>query len=78
MRRAAEKKLATIKDNENKSEEERINMRPLTIMDEIVLDILGKGNGSTQTNEYDLPEGGSFLDPAQLVISEPSIKLEVQ
>ena len=69
MRRAAEKKLATMKENENKPEEERINLRPLTTLDEIVLDILGKGNGSTQTNEYDLPEGGSFLDPTQLVIS---------
>ncbi len=37
--------------------------------EEIVLDILGKGNGSTQRNEFELPEGGqgSFLDPAQLV-----------
>jgi hypothetical protein len=69
MRRAAEKKLSTMKENEGKPDDEKINLRPLTTLDEIVLDILGKGNGSTQRNEFELPEGGqgSFLDPAQLV-----------
>ena len=69
MRRAAEKKLSTMKENEKKPEEERVNLRPLSTLDEIVLDVLGKGNGSTQRNVYDLPEAsqGSYLDPTQLV-----------
>ena len=69
MRRAAEKKMSSIKENETKPEEERINLRPLSTLDEIVLDVLGKGNGSTQRNVYDLPETsqGTYLDPTQLV-----------
>ncbi len=39
-------------------------MRPLTALDEIVLDILGKGNGTTQKSEIEIPENASFLDPA--------------
>ena len=52
------------KENEMKTDDERTNMRPLTALDEIVLDILGKGNGTTQKNEIEIPENASFLDPA--------------
>ena len=47
-----------------KTDDERTNMRPLTALDEIVLDILGKGNGTTQKTEIEIPENASFLDPA--------------
>ncbi len=47
-----------------KTDDERTNMRPLTALDEIVLDILGKGNGTTQKSEIEIPENASFLDPA--------------
>ncbi len=43
LKRATEKKLATIKANEEKSEEARTACKPLSPVDEIVLDILGKG-----------------------------------
>ena len=44
QRRATEKKVATLKANETKPEEERVQCKPLSQLDEIVLDILGKGN----------------------------------
>ncbi len=43
MKRATEKKLQTLKQNESKSEEEKINCKPINALDEIVLDVLGKG-----------------------------------
>ena len=64
MRRAAEKKMTNLKENEMKSEDEKINMRPLTALDEIVLDVLGKGNGTTQKSEVLIPDNASFIDPA--------------
>ena len=64
MRRAAEKKQSTLKENESKPDDEKMSMRPLTTLDEIVLDILGKGNGSTQKSEIEIPENASFIDPA--------------
>ena len=42
-RRATEKKVATLKSNEDKPEEERIQCKPLTPLDDVVLDILDKG-----------------------------------
>lgn len=47
MRRATEKKLATLKENESKSAETKVQCRPLSTLDDIVLDILGKGRGTT-------------------------------
>ena len=44
QRRATEKKVATLKANETKPEEEKVQCKPLSQLDEIVLDILGKGN----------------------------------
>jgi hypothetical protein len=64
MRRAAEKKMLTLKENETKPDDEKISMRPLTALDEIVLDILGKGNGTTQKSDIEIPENASFIDPA--------------
>lgn len=64
MRRASEKKVATIRDNEGKPDEEKVNIRPLTALDEIVLDVLGKGSGKTQKSEIEIPENASYLDPA--------------
>ena len=64
MRRAAEKKMTNLKENEMKSEDEKINMRPLTALDEIVLDVLGKGNGTTEKSEVLIPDNASFIDPA--------------
>ena len=43
MKRATEKKVATLKANESKAEEEKIQCKPLSPIDDIVLDILGKG-----------------------------------
>ena len=64
MRRASEKKMLALRENEEKPDEEKMNMRPLTALDEIVLDIMGKGKGTTQKNEIEIPENSSFLDPA--------------
>ena len=47
MKRATEKKVQTLASNENKSEDQKINCKPLSPIDEIVLDILGKGRGLT-------------------------------
>ena len=47
MRRATEKKVQTLASNENKSDEQKVNCKPLSPIDEIVLDILGKGRVST-------------------------------
>jgi hypothetical protein len=38
--------------------------RPPTVVDEIVLDILGKGNGTTIVSDIDIPDHATFLDPA--------------
>lgn len=59
MRRASEKKVATIKDNEGKPDEEKINIRPLTALDEIVLDVLGKGSGKTHKVRLPLTPGAA-------------------
>jgi len=56
MRRAVEKKLASVKANEGKSQEEQVPIRPFTQTEEIVLDILGKGSGTTQKTEVDLSD----------------------
>jgi len=66
MRRAVERKLATIKENENKTEDEKVNVRPFTALEEIILDILGKGNGTTERYQFDFSESGPIFDPAQL------------
>jgi hypothetical protein len=63
MRRAAEKKLSSLNDD-GKSEEEKMSIRPLTSLDEIVLDILGKGSGKTEKSEIEIPENAAFLDPS--------------
>ena len=47
MKRATEKKVQTLASNENKSEDQTINCKPLSPIDEIVLDVLGKGRGLT-------------------------------
>ena len=47
MKRATEKKVQTLASNEDKSEDQKINCKPLSPIDEIVLDILGKGRGLT-------------------------------
>ena len=51
MKRATEKKIATLKSNEGKPEEEKVQCKPLSPLDEIVLDILGKGRGTTARKE---------------------------
>ena len=56
--------MTNLKENEMKSEDEKINMRPLTALDEIVLDVLGKGNGTTEKSEVLIPDNASFIDPA--------------
>jgi len=56
MRRAVEKKLASVKANEGKPQEEQVPIRPFTQTEEIVLDILGKGSGTTQKTEVDLSD----------------------
>ena len=43
MKRATEKKVQTLAANENKPEDQKVNCKPLSPIDEIVLDILGKG-----------------------------------
>ena len=48
--------LASVKANEGKSEEEQVPIRPFTQTEEIVLDILGKGSGTTQKTEVDLSD----------------------
>ena len=47
MKRATEKKVQTLASNENKSEDQKINCKPLSPIDDIVLDILDKGRGLT-------------------------------
>jgi len=63
QRRATEKKVATLKANGTKPEEERVQCKPLSQLDEIVLDILGKGNGTTRkaTINLDEPSLGSLM-----------------
>lgn len=51
MKRATEKKLSMIKANETKSEAEKVQCKPLSPIDDIVLDILGKGRGTTTKKE---------------------------
>ena len=48
--------LASVKANEGKSQEEQVPIRPFTQTEEIVLDILGKGSGTTQKTEVDLSD----------------------
>ena len=51
MKIAKEKKLSMIKANETKSEAEKVQCKPLSPIDDIVLDILGKGRGTTTKKE---------------------------
>ena len=48
--------LASVKANEGKPQEEQVPIRPFTQTEEIVLDILGKGSGTTQKTEVDLSD----------------------
>ena len=48
--------LASVKSNEGKPQEEQQPIRPFTQTEEIVLDILGKGSGTTQKTEVDLSD----------------------
>ena len=48
--------LSSVKANEGKPQEEQQPIRPFTQTEEIVLDILGKGNGTTQKTEVDLSD----------------------
>ena len=43
MKRATEKKVQTLASNENKPDDEKVNCKPLSTIDEIVLDIIGNG-----------------------------------
>ena len=48
--------LTSVKSNEGKPQEEQQPIRPFTQTEEIVLDILGKGSGTTQKTEVDLSD----------------------
>ena len=48
--------MAAVKANEGKEQEEQAPKRPFTQTEEIVLDILGKGSGTTQKTEVDLSD----------------------
>ena len=48
--------MAAVKANEGKVQEEQAPIRPFTQTEEIVLDILGKGSGTTQKTEVDLSD----------------------
>ena len=48
--------LTSVKSNEGKHQEEQQPIRPFTQTEEIVLDILGKGSGTTQKTEVDLSD----------------------
>jgi len=47
LKRATEKKIQTLAANESKPDDQKVNCKPLSPLDEIVLDILGKGQGLT-------------------------------
>ena len=47
LKRATEKKIQTLATNESKPDDQKVNCKPLSPLDEIVLDILGKGQGLT-------------------------------
>ena len=74
MRRATEKKVALIKDNEGKPDEERVIVKPINDVDKVVLDCLGKGDNTTSRTQFDGPDSffsdghnastaASLLDP---------------
>ena len=52
MKRATEKKFSIIKANETKSEDQKVQTKSSwSPIDDIVLDILGKGRGTTTKKE---------------------------
>jgi len=67
LRRAVEKKLATIKSNEEKAPEEKVPVRPFNQTEAIVLDILGKGAGTTQKSVIDLTQVTHAPDLSKIV-----------
>ena len=66
--------LASVKANEGKTQEEQVPIRPFTQTEEIVLDILGKGSGTTQKTEVDLSD---FPVQGTVRVSDTTIFVEL-
>jgi len=65
LRRGVEKRLANLEANRAKPPEEQQIIKAFTKTEEIVADILGKGAGTTQSEEIDLSEYDSLTSNSQ-------------
>ena len=62
MKRATEKKVNTLTANESKPDDQKVQCKPLSPLDEMILDILGKGQGTTTKKEtVDIPDMSNVM-----------------